>query len=87
MKGTIYKLTDRIWASFDMPWPIFELIYVGVIFKIVLGGLALCLAVLVFPLIYIYGICRWIKTGNKPKWFYPFWFSFIFGWYIFCILI
>lgn len=84
--GTFYKLTNWLWGISDLPWPIFGAVWVGTILKVILGGIGLCLVVLVFPFVYIYGLYKWYKTKICPEWFWPFWYSFLFGWYIFMLI-
>lgn len=83
--GTIYKITDRVWAMTSLPWPIFGIVWIGTILRLIIGTFIICLVIPAFPFMYLYGIYKWKKTKQCPDWFYPFWYSALFGWYIFLI--
>lgn len=83
---TFYKLTNWLWGTSDLPWPIFGIVFIGTFLKIIVKTIWLCLVVVVFPFMYLYGLYKWVSTKKMPEGFYPFWTSALFGWYVFVIV-
>ena len=84
--GTLYKITDKVWGISDLPWPAFYAIRGLVFLKIIFSGILLCLAAIIYPLLYIFGVWYLIRKKKKPNWFYFALYTGLMGWWIFCVV-
>ena len=84
--GTLYKITDKVWGISDMPWPLFLGIQGFVILKIIIGGVLLCLASALYPLLYIFGVGYLIRKKKKPNWWRFALYTALMAWYVFAVV-
>lgn len=83
--GIFFKLFKGLWVGTDLPLPFLGATIFGVAIRAIIYYLGVLLVIPLFPFIYLYGLYKWFNTGRKPEWFYAFWFSALFGWYIYCL--